>query len=152
MGDAQKAYRGHRNDSDGEKVHIPDTLESSDSGSDSFNIKVQKLTGMDDDQSKHIEKGQSSKQVWFVNDNIMDVNPKAIQATTTSEIIFSDKSVEHMQSDDICNKAATKRTCGTSMGESASLSPKIFIPDDTLSIHKKVMVLKSKLMILPLES
>jgi hypothetical protein len=67
----------------------------------------------------------------------MDVNPKAIQATTTSKIIFSDKSVEHMQSDDMCNKAATKRMCGTSMGESASLSPKIFIPDDTLSYIRK---------------
>lgn len=132
MADAQKANRGNRNDSDNEKVHIPDTLESSDSDNDSFTIKVHKLTGMDDDQSKHIEKGQSSKQVWFVHDSIMDMDPKAIPNTTTSEISLPDKSMDLIQSDATANKTTTEKANGTSVEGATSLSPEIFIPDDNI--------------------
>jgi hypothetical protein len=46
MSDAQKAYLNEDEGDMGEKVHIHDTLEDSDSDSDSFTIKVQKLTGV----------------------------------------------------------------------------------------------------------
>jgi hypothetical protein len=132
MADAQKANRGNRNDSDNEKVHIPDTLESSDSDNDSFTIKVHKLTGMDDDQPKHIKKGQSSKQVWFVHDSIMDMDPKAIPNTTTSEISLPDKSMDLIQSNATANKITTEKANGTSVEGATSLSPEIFIPDDNI--------------------
>lgn len=54
MADAQKAYKESGNDEEGGKVHIPDTFEDSDSHSDSFVVRVSKLTGME-------EIGQSSK-------------------------------------------------------------------------------------------
>jgi hypothetical protein len=131
MGDAQKAYKRHKVDSDEEKVHIPDTLDSSDSGSDSFTVKVQKLTGLEDIQSKHTEEGQSSKHIWFVNDTILDMNPKDIMPTTASESKLPDKYVEHTHSDNTDDKIFTKKD-GTSVEGDMSLSPKIFIPDDTI--------------------
>lgn len=54
MADAQKAYIGSVNEEDEGKVHIPDTLDDSDSNSDSFSTKIKQLTN-DGDQ------GQSSK-------------------------------------------------------------------------------------------
>jgi hypothetical protein len=63
MVDAQKAYRNGQDDEDGGKVHIPDSFDDYDSASDSFTIKVQKLTGMSEHQDGDGDKGQTSKQI-----------------------------------------------------------------------------------------
>lgn len=47
MGYAQKSYKRSSNVDDGEKVHIPDTLEDSDSDSDSFSQRLSLLAGME---------------------------------------------------------------------------------------------------------
>lgn len=132
MADAQKAYRCHKGDNDNEKVHIPDTLESSESDSESFTIKVQKLTGIDDGQSKCTEKGQSSNQVWFVNDSIMDINPNVVTKELTSGFSLPDKAMEISQSQDFYNKNTTGKSDCTVVGDAALQSPEIFIPDDTI--------------------
>jgi hypothetical protein len=48
LANAQKSYYNPTCEDDGEKVHIPDTFEDSESDSDSFRLKVQMLTGFGD--------------------------------------------------------------------------------------------------------
>jgi hypothetical protein len=48
LADVQKSYCNPTCEDDGEKVHIPDTFEDSESDSDSFGLKVQMLTRFGD--------------------------------------------------------------------------------------------------------
>jgi hypothetical protein len=48
MADAQKSYRKDSQYENDEKVHIPDSIDDSDTDSDSFTLKVSKLTGLGD--------------------------------------------------------------------------------------------------------
>lgn len=76
MADAQKAYKIPQVEDDGEKVHIPDTLDDSESDSESFANKLQRLTGSKEDvQIDANEKGESSKQIWFMNKEVLENNP-----------------------------------------------------------------------------
>lgn len=54
---------------DGEKVHIPNTLEESDSDSDSFAQKLQKLNESEKPFPDGEDKGESSKQIWFMKES-----------------------------------------------------------------------------------
>ena len=69
MSDAQKDYLGENDDAMGEKLHMPDTLEDSDSDSDSFNIKVQKLIGVGESGNTKGTEADSSNQACVVHGN-----------------------------------------------------------------------------------
>jgi hypothetical protein len=76
MSDRQKSYKKRCNDDDGKKVHIPETLEDSDSDSDSFAQKLASLAGMDGvGQTSKNDQEYNSKQIWFMNET-SDVNIK----------------------------------------------------------------------------
>jgi hypothetical protein len=62
----------------------------------------------------------------------MDMDPKAIPNTTTSEISLPDKSMDLIQSNATANKITTEKANGTSVEGATSLSPEIFIPDDNI--------------------
>lgn len=82
MGDAQKGYNRSYAEGDGGKVHIPETFKDLDSDSDSFADKVKQLTGMNEDQAKKGNKGESSKQMWFVKDIVNEIDPKSFLPAT----------------------------------------------------------------------
>lgn len=62
MADAQKGYKEDQIFDDGEKVHIPDTIEDSDSENEYYTTKIQKLTGFNAPDGGN-EQGESSKQI-----------------------------------------------------------------------------------------
>ena len=97
MGDAQKAYNRTNAEGDGGKVHIPETFEDSDSDSESFADKVKQLTGMDEDKAKKGNKGESSKQMWFVKDIVNEIDPKSFLPAT--KLIETNTSVMIPESD-----------------------------------------------------
>jgi len=72
MADAQKAFKDPQNVEDGEKVHIPDTFEDSDSDSDSFTKKMAKLINDGMGQSSKQGEDGSDKQIWFMKNGSLD--------------------------------------------------------------------------------
>jgi hypothetical protein len=111
--DVQKSYKKRCIDDDGEKVHIPETLEDSDSDSDSFAQKLALLAGMDGvGQTSKNDQEDNSKQIWFMNET-SDVNIEDLSLT---------KLDDKLKDDDIKNVNVTINT----------LSPEIFLSDDTI--------------------
>jgi hypothetical protein len=108
---AQKSYKKRCIDDDGEKVHIPETLEDSDSDSDSFAQKLALLAGMDGAGQTNDQEG-NSKQIWFMNE-ISDVNSKNMSFS-----MITDKLHEDVAKD--MNAIVTTH------------SPEVFLPDDTI--------------------
>jgi len=89
LSDAQKVNVCVDDEDIGGKVHIPDTLEDSDSDSDSFTVKVQKLTGMGESSKFGKDNEDNSiKHAWFVESNLENVNYKAMFAETAVDISY----------------------------------------------------------------
>ena len=111
--DAQKSYKKRCIDDDGEKVHIPETLEDSDSDSDSFAQKLALLAGMDGvGQTSKNDQEDNSKQIWFMNETSY-VNIKDMSLT---------KLDDKLKDDDTKDVNVTVNT----------QSPEIFLSDDTI--------------------
>ena len=110
---AQKSFRKRCIDDDGEKVHIPETLEDSDSDSDSFAQKLASLAGLDGvGQTSKNDQENNSKQIWFMNE--------------TSEI-----NIKEMSLDKLDDKLKEDDTKGVSVTVNTQ-SPEIFLSDDTI--------------------
>jgi hypothetical protein len=117
MRDAQKAYHNSRDDEDGEKVHIPETLEDSDSDSDSFTQRVQQLTG-----GGASGQGQSSNQFWFV---------EAADNGNVIQNIINEKAASPKD----CVKTCVDQTGGTPSSEAPpviTVSLEVFITEDNI--------------------
>jgi hypothetical protein len=120
MHDAQKSYNRHINMDDNEKVHIPNTMEESESDSESFTLKVQQLTGMEDvAQSKPKSgQGESSKQMWRMETMVNELDPK-----------------EHLKNkkvDDIVSPMVTTDKLVEEISPIPPTSPKVFITYDNI--------------------
>jgi hypothetical protein len=127
LADAQKAYNTHPNEGDGEKVHIPETFDDYDLDSESFSIKVQQLTGMEVNQGEKGDKGEQSKQVWFMKDVAATV--ESLPASTANDSFLADK----ICSDDITTtKPISKKPICDNAAIQSTLSPEVFIPDDNI--------------------
>lgn len=113
MKDAQKAYRAHLNEGDVERVHIPETLEDSDSESDSFVQKPQKLNDdMDQGQNSSLKgEGETSRQVWLMN----DINQAHVSLDESE-----------------CTKANNMISPTCAIPTNMSTSPEVFITDDNI--------------------
>jgi hypothetical protein len=140
LADAQKAYKNYVNEEEEGMVHIPKTFEDSDSksDSDSFTIKVQRLTGMPVNQYAHDDKGQSSTQTWFMENISSNIDgapssvglQKSILDMTLSDggkdtktcQVTAEILVEGTKEDDTMQK----------MEKQATRSPEIFITDDNI--------------------
>lgn len=119
MADAQKEYRNSQKCDDGDRVYIPDTLENSDSKNDSYSTKLQRLAGIERNaQNDEQEKGESSKQIWFMKE---------------TNVIPPEKSytIEPLVSEEVCIEKPKEVVDGTEM-EAATLSPKVFMSDDNI--------------------
>lgn len=125
MADAQKSYHNSSYKNDAKKAHIPDTFEDSDSDSDSFGLKVQMLTVMGDAGQSTSGKAceDSNKQLWFVETHIQDTMAKKLQDGSTDGT--EDKATMELDGAK-SNDLNLKSTVGS------TLSPEIFIPDDTI--------------------
>lgn len=141
MADAQKKYKAPHTDEDGEKVHIPENFDDSDSNSDSFTQKIAMLTNDNAGQSsKQGGSNVTNKHVWFMSTEGMD--------SVVENIIVNKKSVEDMICDNACNtiqKSAgiaaegSPLECDKADGvddSGISKSPEIFLTDD-LIIHSQ---------------
>lgn len=125
LADAQKAYQSNRDEGDNEKVHIPETFDDSDSDSDSFTIKVQQLTGIELPQDSKEDKGESSKQVWFMKE--VNPAPESLPQLTTSVSPLAST----VTAKDVDLPFTTEPLC-QDLEQKSTLSPEIFIPDDTI--------------------
>lgn len=65
LGDAQKAFKGHPVMEDGEKEHMPDTLEDSESESDSFGERMKLIEHMGGLGQSSSKQGQESNPNQF---------------------------------------------------------------------------------------
>ena len=124
MDDAQKNQCNTAGDSDGEKVHIPDSFEVSDSDSDSFGKRISKLTGLDQtgQSSSGTKDDQCNKQVWFMQTEFTGNVAQKKQGTVGDDNPTKmDMEIEVTEIE--------KESMKTSGG---SLSPEVFIPDDSI--------------------
>lgn len=137
MADAQKVYKEPGDDEEGEKVHIPDIFEDSDSDSDSFVVKVHKLTGMGEVGQSSKATGGNSNQIWFMNTNL-DENAftkpcediASLKSNIPSENVLNDseKLQSHIPKEKAVEASVTQNE-----------SPELFISDDNI-IHTQESV------------
>lgn len=121
----EKSYNDTSPDDDEGKVHIPDSFEDSETDSDSFTLKISKLTGMGD-TGQSSSKGaheDSTKQLWFVDTGLDDsmLHKSNNEAMAT---ILANKATGV----DGVSTAENKEKNTTANGQ----SPEIFIPDDNI--------------------
>lgn len=126
LADAQKAYKNTCEEGEGEKVHILETFEDSDSDSESFSIKVQQLTGMNVGQTGGDGEGESSKHVWFMQgvltsgDNLP--HTKDVEMLI-ADVITKESSLEKLDTPLITDNSGLNHT---------TLSPEVFLTDDNI--------------------
>lgn len=107
------------------KVHIPKTFEDSDSDSDSFDLKLGKLTGMGDlGQSSSKDKlGDPNNQLQFVETEARGIVPQKL-----IQDIDADNKINNMLKGDIVDCVEAKDP-PVMMN---TLSPEIFMTDDNI--------------------
>jgi hypothetical protein len=126
LADGHKAYKHRYEEGEGEKVHIPETFEDSDSDSDSFIVKVQQLTSMNDGQAGRSGEGESSKHICFVNEMVTDAD--VLLPTKVSEMTVYDVITKESNPD----KLVTPMLIDEPIIISTTLSPEVFLPDDNI--------------------